>query len=58
MKFFTLKNGDVKYSNTSFTKNRRVCSGVTFVQCAWCKSTLCFVCFFDNYHLEMCEAHE
>lgn len=31
---------------------------VCFIQCAWCKSTLCFKCFYDDYHAKICTLSE
>ena len=32
-----------------------ICNGVSFIKCAWCEVTLCFKCFYDEYHLKSCK---
>lgn len=31
------------------------CKAVAFIKCAWCASELCFKCFYDNYHPNVCK---
>lgn len=38
----------------SLTKTKCFCGGVNFIQCALCQSTLCFKCFYDEYHPKKC----
>jgi len=30
-------------------------NGVPFIKCAWCEVTLCFKCFYDEYHPKSCK---
>jgi len=32
-----------------------ICNGVPFIKCAWCEITLCFKCFYDEYHPKSCK---
>lgn len=41
----------------SFKKrNCDKCEDITFIQCSRCEKTLCFACFYLDYHLYECEA--
>jgi hypothetical protein len=31
-------------------RNKCICNGVPFIKCAWCEVTLCFKCFYNEYH--------
>ncbi|XP_067212474.1 uncharacterized protein [Linepithema humile] len=40
---------------TSLLGKKCTCEKVAFVKCSWCKSVLCFICFFDRYHPKVCK---
>jgi hypothetical protein len=39
----------------TLTRKKCICNGVPFIKCAWCEVTLCFKCFYDEYHQKSCK---
>lgn len=38
----------------SLLKKPCACNEMAFIKCAWCSRILCFTCFYDKYHPEIC----
>ena len=42
----------------SLLKTKCACKKIGFIKCVWCKSVLCFTCFFDLNHSKVCTVTE
>lgn len=51
---FFLNVNTVCFSVTLLKRNC-ACGNVSFIKCAWCEVKICFTCFYDKYHSNICK---